>query len=101
MFLVATGLETPDRRHEYKPPYCLLKLPHKVGDKWGGDKETGEPMTVAGKVEAVKVPAGTFEAIRVDQGPLTSSWYAPGVGLVKYDYNGNKQELKSFTLPKE
>ena len=63
-------------------------------------------MTVAG-VEEVKVPAGTFRAIRVVTESTDSSgkefqtittWYAPGIGPVRIDYANSKTcRLVSFT----
>lgn len=56
--------------------------------------------------EVVEVPAGRFAAIRVEQesSPFadkavkSTSWYAPGVGLVKKVHpDGSAQVLKSFT----
>jgi hypothetical protein len=79
---------------------------------------TTENFTAAG-VETVSVPAGTFEAIRVDESatttisgapipiPSTSStgtyWYAPGVGIVRWTnssegYTGYG-ELTSYSVP--
>src|SRR5262245_19890982 len=37
VFLVEEGLESAVTRLEHNPPFCLLKLPHKVGEKWGGN----------------------------------------------------------------
>jgi len=52
---------------------------------------SGSPSTKTGTVavagvESVTVPAGTFQALRIDSvinGASSSSWYANGVGLVK------------------
>jgi hypothetical protein len=101
VFVLAYYLELGADRLTCEPPYCLLKLPHKVGEKWGGNLKDKEPEMVAGKVETVKVPAGTFEAIRVDQGPKSTYWYAPGLGCVKCQINDSLLELRSVTLPKK
>jgi len=98
IFGVAHGLEDPDTRTVFDPPYCILKLPHKVGEKWPGNP--GGPPRVTGKVETVKVPAGTFEAIRTEMGNDVW-WYAPVVGCVKYRIGDRHYEMKSFTLPKD
>jgi len=74
-----------------------------VGDEWTQTFESGaegfsQKMVTVNRVtgrEQVTVPAGTYEALRVDfdidmnipgQGPVTSTgtqWFVPGVGLVK------------------
>jgi hypothetical protein len=79
---------------------------------------TSEDFTASG-VETVTVPAGTFEAIRVDGSATTSVsggfidlpatswsesfWYAPGVGIVKWVHNGEGYtgtgELSSYSIP--
>lgn len=87
---VKTALKT-----EYQPTKQFLKNPLTSGDswKWKGkgmmDLEIDESNEVSGP-EAVSVPAGSFEAMKVMtkvvQGgaPVTKTyWYAPGVGLVK------------------
>ena len=61
--------------------------------------------------DTVKVPAGTFRAVRVEtvctnieKNVICSytSWYAPGVGLVRYAYdNGSTRDLISFTPGKD
>ena len=99
-FKVAEGLESEETRLEFDPPRCYLKLPHRVGEKWGANPRDGELPWVAGEVETVKVPAGTFEAIRVDCGK-NSFWYAPGVGCIKGRRGDTRFEMKSFTLPKD
>jgi hypothetical protein len=100
----------------------LLRLAGKVGDKWELAVPAGKTpgarakklTYTLGKEEEVKVPAGTFKAIRVDfeaeqQGRVNqkdATWYAPGVGLVKaiQDIGGKAERtvvLKSFTPGKE
>jgi hypothetical protein len=96
-------------------PVPLLKLPAKAGDSWTAEHQIpaahGAAATftyTVGKVEEVKVPAGTFKAIRVEEKTdqtvlrLTATrWYAPGVGLVKAVTATGKieqtQVLKSYT----
>jgi hypothetical protein len=83
--------------------WFALKLPHKDGQTW----DVGElkaTLTAHGP-EEVKVPAGTFQAIRVErrgQGDtkpkrLWTHWFAPRVGLVKAKSGGFVFALKSFT----
>jgi hypothetical protein len=108
VFRIGRALESATDKQEFDPPVCLLKLPHTLGDKWGGGPRTNTWERVAGKVETVKVPAGTFEAVRVDleipRGELGeghyAQWYAPGVGKVKLKANDIVIQMKSFTLPK-
>lgn len=60
----------------------VLKANVKVGDSW--DSPEGK-RTVHGP-EEVKVPAGTFNALRVEweqYGASYTSWYAAGIGEVK------------------
>jgi len=107
---------TADR--DLPTPRPLLKLPAKPGDQWtyelrapDGAEQPRTTYTV-GKVEEVEVPAGKFQAIRVDSvmtlpGAAVeptirgSAWYAPGVGLIKSvsDAGGREriQVLRSFT----
>jgi hypothetical protein len=81
------------------PPDCWLKLPHREGDKWGLNAKDRLPPHVAGKVETVKVPAGTFEAIRVDRGKNYTYWFARGVGIVKRRAQECQYELKAVSVP--
>jgi hypothetical protein len=87
--------------NEWSPPIQLLKLPPGPDTKWFPISE--DPWTVHGP-ERVKVPAGTYDAVRVDvlgrsNGPreMCSCWYAPGVGLVKATIGEQTVKvLKSF-----
>jgi hypothetical protein len=105
--------------HRFDPPMCLLKLPAARGDSWPVKTNWTTPdwapgqrgiefrgsVLVAG-VEKVTVPAGTFEALRVearnDNGLFLGwhRWYAPGVGMVKIEDADNTYVLKSFTVGK-
>ena len=100
IFEMAAFLESAERKRSFEPPIYWLKLPHKVGAKWNAQDNSKVPM-VAGKVESIKVPAGKFEAIRVDQGPKCTYWYAPGVGRVKSVINDKVTQMKSITFPIE
>lgn len=83
----------------------VLKATAKAGDSW--DSPEGK-RTVSGP-EEVKVPAGTFNALRVDweqSGASHTSWYAIGVGEVKRvrKLDGTEtvtRALKSFQLKAE
>ena len=102
-------------------PEWLLKLPYKVGETWesGGEQELRDPFpnqkwthTSDGE-EDVKVPAGTFRALRVTSKghgipgsilpPLEPStvWYAPRVGVVKITSVPTVWVLKSFERGEE
>jgi hypothetical protein len=110
-------LENGHGKHD--PSACLLKLPHKPGDRW---KSYSLPIkadpgfvNVAVKEERVRTPAGTFNAIRVDTEVthdgkterLYTHWYAPDVGVVKYasgpkfGEDDSDMVLKSFKLAKK
>jgi hypothetical protein len=119
--LTAAGLvrvEGPDGKLD--PPQVILPVPFRAGVTWKY-KQVESPTgagavgtdTVVG-VEKVTVPAGTFEAVRVDtdctytwRGGVwvlkRSRWYAPHVGMIQEkDKDGNLVlALKSVTLPKE
>ncbi len=74
-------------------PLLLLKLPHRDGAtwqvdsavrlKWETSKSTDRYSCKAFGPEEVRVPAGTFKAIRVEQRGNMTVWYAPSVGEVK------------------
>lgn len=96
------GTGQPDER------VVFLKLPAKKGDKWVAERH-GTPgldewACTAGEVEKVKVPAGEFDALRVDtevlrNGKVTGRmtfWFAAGCGVVKKDLNGDVWVMESF-----
>lgn len=91
-------------------PVCFLKLPHVSGQKWKADvfidgtKLTTTSCSAHGP-EQVEVPAGKYQAIRVEEtidlgdgsAPgLARTWYAPGIGKVVF-CNGATRVLTSFT----
>ncbi len=84
---VAFGSNHPDK------PLLFLKLPVKIGERWKVDVKVGLE-TVVGEFttseEKVKVPSGTYDAIKVDgefqlNGVDTqfTYWFAKDVGVVK------------------
>jgi hypothetical protein len=103
---------------DYPTPMTMLKLPAKAGDKWEsniGGAIGNQLHKIVGE-EEVKVPAGTYNAIRVEmtvQLPAEAGmrevkqthWFAPGVGVVKISTNMGGSErvqvLKSFTPGKK
>ena len=113
VFAVSAGglARAAARGRDLPAPEPLLKLPAKAGDTWkvgaGGPGGAGAVCTV-GPEEEEEVPAGKFRAVRVetatDLGAVslkTTSWYAPGVGLVKEVTPAGARSatrvLKSFT----
>ncbi len=86
-----------------------------VSDEWGLEKEIGENRAKIVGLEDVTVPAGVFkDCVRIDSeydylthgviGRATdSTWYAPGVGIVKMtwkdDHDTGMEELESYERP--
>jgi hypothetical protein len=77
-----------------KPPMLVLKLPPKKGDAWKVDSQVDGKVLRGGfkaDEQEVKVPAGTYKAIRVTSQDLEvnglktvlTMYYAEGVGMVK------------------
>jgi hypothetical protein len=103
------------RKEKYDPPHCFLKLPCKPDDTWDVWPKTDGQRLVCkvGKTEKVTVPAGTFDAIRIEftrtigkdiEPDRFTEWHAPSVGLVKMHEEGATNPwlvLKSFTRGKE
>jgi hypothetical protein len=103
---VASGTEATD------PPMTLLRLPLRPGEKWAVDTKFKAGL-VRGKwaafgPEEVVVPAGKYQAIRVEAEYVTDAapgarthrttfWYAPHVGLVKMADADTLKVLKKFT----
>jgi len=89
----------------------LLKLPAVAGTEWREHRDgMNEPLVrewyVIRRWERIRVPAGKFDAERVDVTKVDrdgtrgeqSFWYARGVGHVKSVYSsGQSVELNSFT----
>ncbi|MCI0702803.1 MAG: DUF3108 domain-containing protein [Planctomycetia bacterium] len=104
--------ETLNFNRKIEPPTPLLKLPCAKGDKWecpfslNGEKRADYTFT-AGGIEVIKVPAGTFQALRVDsvstdvtgkETQTITTWYAPDVGPVRIAYRpGSSRDLVKFT----
>jgi hypothetical protein len=96
----------------FDKPLRMLRCPVHTNDTWsfetsgpGGIVRSEGTMKVVG-IEQVKVPAGTFSAVRVeeeftlgggDYKHHSTYWYAPEVGLVKEEYGNSTAVLKSFT----
>ena len=102
----------------YDPPVRLLPAVPTAGASWtdvttiyryvDGVQDPGTPAytysaTVTAAAESVTVPAGTFDALVVtsDWGQdVTTTWYVPGVGIVREISPGGTRELWSdVTVP--
>lgn len=85
-------------------PYIQFKKDARAGEKWDAGIEpfgqNGQPVYtgVQDEPEDVKTPAGTFKAVRVriTYGNI-DFWFAPGVGLVKWNQGGKVVVLGKFT----
>ena len=101
---------------KYEPPKQYLKNPLVAGEKWNWkgksitQTDVEEHNEVIG-IEVVKVPAGTFRAMKiVSRGSNGEAiiqktyWYADGVGLVKSTSEGgqlkNGWELVDYSFKK-
>jgi hypothetical protein len=105
------------------PPVCLLQYPVKAGAKWNGEitvntpqgKKTGKYFCET-KDEAVTVPAGKFQAIRVvfrhesvhdglKRVITTTYWFVNDVGIVRQTVEAGdlkiNMELEKFDRAKE
>ncbi|MBM3979741.1 MAG: DUF3108 domain-containing protein [Planctomycetes bacterium] len=106
LFIARQGTAT------YHPPLAILKMDHVGGTAWdvtsetkGSDNKHPHGKFAAHGPEEVKVPTGTYRAIRVegawDGGTKVTFWFAPEVGLVKRvvkhaNGGGFTQELRAF-----
>ncbi len=96
----------------YHPPLAILKLDQVGGAGWdvtsetkGSDYKHPHGKFAAHRPEEVKLPTGTYRALRVEGtwegGTKVTFWFAPEVGLVKRVVNhanggGFTQELRAF-----
>ncbi len=90
-------------------PWCQLKLPQRTGQNWKM-LPWDDTMLVDRGVERIQVPAGEFDAVRVEQmvpryptAPVQTWWYARGVGKVKATQGDGRYltiVLKSFSAGK-
>jgi len=101
---------------QYDSPLPVIVLPLAVGDEWQSRDEYKEviikSVTRVSSFESVEVPAGKFDAVRLQvtievMSSLTArkwtetQWYASGIGLLKVDAKERKVELKSFVPGKK
>jgi hypothetical protein len=98
---------------EEKPPLCFLKLPYQPGGTWEKhypDQWDLKGVCTAFGTERVEVPAGVFQAVRVDvryvheliEGEkVMYHWYEPRIGMVKETWGDNHRVLKYFTPGKD
>jgi hypothetical protein len=86
--------EGAGKEEKPEPPILVLKLPPKKGDSWRVDsKADGKVFRGGFKIDEkeIKVPAGTYQAIRVTSEDLETNglrsvlttYFARGVGMVK------------------
>jgi hypothetical protein len=103
----------PDDEEDMPKPFCILKLPFKAGEEWSHEDISGG-VTCTYKftsrcIEKIQTPAGAFPAIRVDNiitpkgDPIRkevkeSTWYAPGMGMIKFESGDVVCVLKSFSF---
>ncbi|QJW99252.1 hypothetical protein [Frigoriglobus tundricola] len=105
------GIEVGVRN--FAPSDEVLRVPSLPGEKWTGELSMRpadrERRYVSRGPEEVDVPAGKFQAMRVDREVVCAngklcyhpSWYVVGIGLVKWeDDEGRSKVLKSFTAGK-
>lgn len=102
-----------------EPPSKVLPYPLKAGATWESKRSFpfydahGKLKTEAKEIVVVEVPAGKFKAMEVvisytvyGRETTITSWYAPGIGLVKQYYYqtpggaNDKLELTKFTSGK-
>jgi hypothetical protein len=94
VFLVAEHGRT------YPMPWCIFKLPHKVGDTWKTEGHCKDMKSCP--AEKLKLPIGELTAARAewDLGNRTAVyWYVQGIGLVGMAVGDDVKykQLKSFT----
>jgi hypothetical protein len=98
---------------------CRLQFPVKAGKSWDVSLAPQEGLlsfagkVTVGTVEKVEVPAGTFDAVpvrlkqtsqngkKLDKPEVTTSWWAPDVGVVREKFDTIDLKLKSFTPGKK
>ncbi|HEY7116683.1 MAG TPA: tetratricopeptide repeat protein [Tepidisphaeraceae bacterium] len=107
----------------FDDPQKQIPTQPKLGDKWEYRDAFGRHSQACLGVEAIKVPAGDFQAVKVYSVAVggkdgadrveTYRWYAPGVGLVRSTTHQRKaqpdgsvaqtdsvKELLSYDIPK-
>jgi hypothetical protein len=93
-----------------------LKVPVKCGDGWEyeetSNKVTAKFFFSVHGPERVIVPAGTFQARRVEErcelnapqlvvASSATAWYSPGLGMVRWTDGRSTTVLKSFSRGKD
>jgi hypothetical protein len=92
-------LESYGRKHD--EPIWWVKLPHADTNAWTDRLGQANRSWKTAGWEEVEVPAGKFRAIRADRtdgpgGPITSYWWAPGIGCVKWSNGNTGREMTAF-----
>lgn len=112
LFLAYTWHDNPKRFSCYNPPYPIVAASDEPKDRAyrGHLQEEAsqiviEETIVVRGLEEVSVPAGVFQALRIDvlsAGDTvthkSSSWFAENVGLVKTSSGGTVEELTGYHL---
>jgi hypothetical protein len=97
--------QTEEMGKAFRNPWVHLKLPHKAGQSWENEEQIKDTTLTAHGPEKLKVPAGEFVAVRVEQrksgkpdsDPIQTDWYAPRVGIVKLKTGNLLMVMKEFT----
>jgi hypothetical protein len=104
----------PEMNSYFVPQAPYVRFPLTKGNKWEwngiyslpwSDKKATMKFEVQNDTEEVTVPAGRFLCAKIHvikyldkDTDEETSWYAPGVGMVKYQTKKINKELKSYTI---
>jgi hypothetical protein len=91
-----TGEDGKESTETFATPVLVLRLPPKTGEKWRMDSPASGTAAARGTFqivgeEEIKVPAGTYKAVRINSQdlevgglkPAITTFFASGVGMVK------------------
>ena len=97
------------KAQSFETPCTMWKPDAKAGDTWTagivGPKEATQFTAARGEEAEVTTPAGKFRAVPVtirpgnDAKSANTYWYAPGVGLVRWDNQNGKTVVLSQFAP--
>jgi hypothetical protein len=81
-------------------PVWWFKLPHTENNTWADQWNQQDRNWKTTGWEQVEVPAGKYRALRTertDGGPtVTTYWWAPGVGCIKWTNGNTGREMTAF-----
>jgi len=90
--------------HSVEDALLLLKFPLIPDQHWTYQHPTeGEASRTVMDEETITVPAGTYKTVRIEEkrdSGLGSSWFAPDVGMVRFESERYKKELLEFAAGK-